>query len=216
MNNVQDQEYFDRLVSIRKRTGLNQEQFFLKYLKDVKKGIKKDASAQDFMKKIENGKEQLTVPMLKIYAELGNCTLDELVYGESEKKNETAPEVISCADFIEMIDVLRKEGAIELELSRHDRKVYWGADQPDQELPKELPVESVSIWIENSQLSFELKEYMQIASTEKISTLNHGLSDKLLRLWLEDMKKRKNTITGTKEGHSVTDLEQDKYRFGSI
>lgn len=211
---TQDQEYLDRLKAIRKATGLNQEDFYLRYFKELENSINSKSAAQGKMKEIENGYEHASPAMLKIYAELGNCTLDELVYGESKKADNELPKVMRCADFIGIIDMLRKEGAIELELSQKSRKVYWGKDGLYQELPKELPVESVSIWIENSRLSFELKEYMQVISTEKINTLSPYVSEKLLKLWFDDMQKRNNTISGTKEGVSVTHDRQNAFRFG--
>lgn len=204
-------EYLERIISIRKNTGLNQEQFFFKYLKDAKKSVKTGSSAQNYMKKIENGSEQLTVPELMVYAELGNCSLDQLVYGDSG--NDRQPKDISCADIIRVIDKLRKIGAIELELSQKDRPMRWGSinAQPEETLPKELPVESVSIWIENAPLSFELKEYLQVVSIENAATISRDVSEQLLKLWFESLKKRNNTIT---EGHSVTDARQDAYIMG--
>lgn len=210
---TQDRDYLKRLKAIRKATGLNQEEFYFRYFKCLEGNINSRTAAQGKMKEIENGYEHASPAMLKIYAKLGNCTLDELVCGERKEKKKEAPKEISCADFIEIIDRLRRIGAIELELSHKDRPMRWGNInvQPKDSLPEQLPVESVSIWIENAPLSFELKEYLQVVSIENAATISRDVSDQLLMLWFENLKKRNNTIT---EGHSVTDARQDAYIMG--
>lgn len=87
-SNYDKNEVCERLRNIRKKTGLNQEEFYKKYLATHGIGdAKKDSSAQGFMKQLENGEKSITLDVLAVYADIDDCSLDSLVYGAKQKKN---------------------------------------------------------------------------------------------------------------------------------
>lgn len=89
--------------------------------------------------------------------------------------------------------------------------MYWGELGRNYDLPSEIPVESVSIWVESGALSFELKEYLQVISNENSATIRKEVAEKLFQLWLNDLKGRNNTIRNIQGGDTVTALKQDSY-----
>ena len=65
-------EQLERLRLIRKETGLNQTDFFKKYLAHIKPSLNAESSMQVFIRDLENGKIQLSFEILKAYTEVAS------------------------------------------------------------------------------------------------------------------------------------------------
>lgn len=75
--NESDYKLAKKLRSVREREGLNQTEFYKKYLQEL--GVSDssyDSSIQGYMKKLENGETPITPCILKTYAKLAECSID--------------------------------------------------------------------------------------------------------------------------------------------
>lgn len=99
------EELLTKLVSIRKKTKLNQEEFYKEYLKDLRiSDTTSDASFQGYMRDLENGKKPIIPEILITYAKIGNCSIDALI-GLSEEEHLQFSRYVTFSDLIS--DLLR-------------------------------------------------------------------------------------------------------------
>lgn len=94
-------ELLDNLVRIRKNTGLNQEKFYEKHLKELNiSDIKAKSSCQGFMKDLENGRKPITPKILCKYAQIANCSVDDLLgLSKEDILSKASPKYITFSDF---------------------------------------------------------------------------------------------------------------------
>ena len=77
---MKNSDILDKLVRIRNNTGLIQEEFYEKYLADLEiSKVHAKSSMQGFMKELENGKKPITPEILIKYAQIANCSVDDLL-----------------------------------------------------------------------------------------------------------------------------------------
>ena len=75
-----DTELLEKLREIRKKTGLSQEKFYTEHLSDVVKADRNtDSAKQGFMRDLENDYKPITPAILKRYAEIAKCSVDDLL-----------------------------------------------------------------------------------------------------------------------------------------
>lgn len=101
----------EQFRTIRKKTGLNQTDFYMKYLSGfdlveskTEGAPPKESSIQGFMRKLEDGSFfKRIVEILPVYANIAGCSIDELITGDAPRRQNTEDKEVTIRDLCTII-----------------------------------------------------------------------------------------------------------------
>lgn len=110
----QNKVFLEKIRSIRKNSeyGKRQGRFFEHYNLDkyIVNELNSDSGRDDYMKKLENGIIDFPASLLPVYAEIGNCTIDDLL--NDDIKEVSINKDFQFSDLCDMIKFLHKKDII--------------------------------------------------------------------------------------------------------
>lgn len=105
---VNNTELADKLRTIRanQKPRISQTDFYRKYLLQlnlIDSNNPKEASIQNYMKRLENGMLEVPAVCLPVYASLAGCSVDYLLTGKNHSDNSNLLEEITARDICQLI-----------------------------------------------------------------------------------------------------------------